>query len=141
MELNIGSNVFRDTNGILFVDGREQISLEIGDINGKLLLNMDIYDEKGEHLAKLHRNSWSFVSNKDRFEITTNPEALKLIDNNNGNVIIEANVVNSNEINILNGRFYSHNGLLIEVTPEYATIANMKMSRNIFAGCKKGVVI
>lgn len=43
MELNIGSNIIRNTSGVLNVSGKEQISLEIGK-DDQLLLTMDLYD-------------------------------------------------------------------------------------------------
>jgi hypothetical protein len=43
VELNIGSNIIRNTSGVLNVSGKEQISLEIGK-DDQLLLTMDLYD-------------------------------------------------------------------------------------------------
>jgi len=45
MELNIGSNIIRNTTGVLKVQGKDQIFLEIGD-DDQLLLTMDIYDSQ-----------------------------------------------------------------------------------------------
>jgi len=45
MELNIGSNIIRNTIGVLNVQGKEQIFLEIGE-DDQLLLTMDIYDSQ-----------------------------------------------------------------------------------------------
>jgi len=52
------------------VQGKQQLSLAIGQRDNRLLLNMDIYDDKGRHVAKLRRNAWVF-NDKDRFEVTT----------------------------------------------------------------------
>ena len=141
MELNIGSNIIRNTSGILSVQGKEQVSLEIGERDGQLLLNMDIYDSKGNHIAKLHRNAWVF-NDKDRFEITTSLESLKLTDKNSGNIVVEANVVSEEKIQILRGRFYTHRGHLLEITPQFWRIANsVKMSGNWIDSCGGAVAI
>ncbi len=64
MELNIGSNIIKNTNGVLSVEGEKQIYLEIGEKDKQLLLTMDIFDSKGEHIAKLRRNAWVFNNKK-----------------------------------------------------------------------------
>ncbi len=132
MELNIGSNIIKNTNGVLSVEGEKQIYLEIGEKDKQLLLTMDIFDSKGEHIAKLRRNAWVF-NNKNRFEITTNPKSLKLIDKKTNLVVVEINVVGKNKVEILHGKFYTHKGNLLEITPNYWRInKSIKMSNNVF---------
>ena len=65
MELDIGSNIIRNTSGVLNVSGEQQISLKF-DERDRLLLTMDIYDSTGIHIAKLRRNAWVF-NNKGQF--------------------------------------------------------------------------
>lgn len=133
MELDIGSNIMRNTSGVLNVQGKKQIFLEIGD-DGQLLLAMDIYDSGKEHIAKLRRNAWVF-NNKERFEITTTPASLKLIDKETGDTVVEANVVSKDKLKVSNGRFYTHNGVLLEITPQYWRVGGgMTMGGNIFDG-------
>ena len=140
MELNIGSNIIRNTSGILSVQGKEQIYLEIGQ-DDRLLLSMDIYDSKGNHIAKLHRNAWVF-NNKNRFEITTSLTSLKLIDKESGDIVVEVNVVDKDRIQILQGRFYTHRGHLLEITPQFWRIAGgLTMSHNVIDRCGQAVVI
>ncbi len=59
MEVTMGSNVIRNTNGIFKIEGKDQIYLEL-DQNSQLLLTMDVYDTKGIQVAKLIRNLFSF---------------------------------------------------------------------------------
>lgn len=141
MELNIGSNIIRNTNGVLTVQGKEQIFLEIGERDDQLLLTMDIYDSAGNHIAKLRRNAWVF-NNKDRFEITTIPSSLKLIDKETGDIVVEANVLDRNRIQILQGRFFTHKGHFLEVTPAFWRIAgSITMSGNMFDSCGGAVAL
>ncbi|OGW75298.1 MAG: hypothetical protein A3J72_01890 [Nitrospirae bacterium RIFCSPHIGHO2_02_FULL_40_19] len=141
MELNIGSNIIRNTSGVLSVEEKEQISLEIGERDDQLLLTMDIYDSKGNHIAKLRRNAWVF-NDKDRFEVTTIPASLKLIDKESGDIVVEANVVEKDRIQILQGRFYTHGGHLLEITPQFWRIAGgITMSGNVIDSCGGAVAI
>jgi hypothetical protein len=140
MELNIGSNIVRNASGVLNVQGKNQITVEIRP-DMQLLLTMDIYDSNGKHIAKLRRNAWTF-NNKDRFEVTTNPTSLKLIDKESGEIVVEVNVKDRNTIQIINGNFYTHNGVLLEITPDFWRIGGgMTMSGSTFDGCGSAVAI
>ena len=141
MELNIGSNIISNTTGVLTVQGKEQITLEMDKESAQLLLNMDIYDSKGNHIAKLNRNAWSF-NNQDRFDITTHPSELRLIERENNKTIVEAKVVGKGKINITQGEFYSHQGDRFIITPEYLSIGgSVKLGGNRIDGLGKAFEI
>ena len=140
MELDIGSNIIRNTSGVLDVQGKEQIFLELGD-DGQLLLTMDIYDSGKGHIAKLRRNSWVF-NNKERFEIIATPASLKLINRESGDTVVEANVISKDKLKVSNGKFYTHTGVLLEITPQYWRVGGgITMSGNVFDGCGGAVAI
>lgn len=127
MELNIGSNIFRNTNGVLALQGREQIVLEMRLDQTQLLLTMDLYDKEGSQIAHLRRNSWAF-NDKDRFQLSTSPVALalfrdpiwlKLTDKETGDVVLEVNAVDKERVQVLRGKFHTHKGKLVEITSHY----------------------
>jgi uncharacterized protein YxjI len=140
LEINIGSNVFKNTNKILIVDGKEQISIETGQNDFQLLLTMEIYDSNGNHIAKLRRNSWVF-NDKNRYEITTYPKSLKLIQKKTKETIIEINVESSTLIQILNGRFFTQQKQLCIITPAELRIGGVCLSGNTMDCCGAGVEI
>lgn len=139
MELNIGSNIINNTSGVLTVQGKEQVFLEIGE-DGKLLLTMDVYDSNRNHVAKLRRNAWAF-NNKERFEVTTSPKSLQLRDKESGAVVVEVKVLDKDSIEIPRGEFYTHLGNLLEITPHYWRIGGLTMSDNLFDSCGGAVAI
>lgn len=125
MDLNIGSNIYRNTNGILKIQGREQIVIEIRGEEKPLFLTMDFYDAHGEHLAHLRRNAWAF-NRINRFEIQTGPSSqslftysafVRVVDQETGDTAVEVKLVEKECIHILHGKFYSHRGQLLEITP------------------------
>src|SRR5213594_3674789 len=127
MELNVGSNIFRNANGVLALQGKEQIVLEMKPDHTQLLLTMDLYDAEGNHLAHLRRNSWAF-NDKNRFQLSTSPIALslfkdpvwlKLTDKETGDVLLEVSAVNKEKVQVLRGRFHTHKGKLVEITSHY----------------------
>ncbi len=127
MELNLGSNIFRNTNGVLALQGKEQIVLEMKPDHTQLLLTMDLYDAEGNHLAHLRRNTWAF-NDKNRFQLSTSPVALslftdpvwlKLTDKETGDVLLEVSTADKEKVQVLRGRFHTHKGKLVEITSHY----------------------
>ena len=94
MEVNMGSNVIRNTNGVFKIEGKDQLLLEL-DQTSKILLTMDVYDPKGIHVAKVIRNTFSF-DYKDRYRIFVKPSAVMVVDREHNIVLFEASVVDVN---------------------------------------------
>lgn len=140
MELNIGSNIIRNTSGVLNVSGKNQIFLEMGERDQQLLVSMDIYDSGARHIAKLKRNSWVF-NNNDIYDITTQPLSLKLINTDTNESVVEIKVVDQDKIEIPYGNFYTHTGTLLEITPNHWKIGGLTMSGNTIDSCGSAVGI
>jgi hypothetical protein len=127
MELTIGSNIFRNTNGVLALQGKEQIVLEMKSDQTQLLLTMDLYDAEGSHIAHLRRNFWAF-NDKNRFQLSTSPVSLslftdpawlRLTDKETDDVVLEVSAVDKERVHVLRGKFYTHKGKLVEITSHY----------------------
>jgi hypothetical protein len=124
MELNIGSNVFRNANGVLKLEGKEQVVIEVRGESPQLFVTADLYDAKGDHVAHLRRNLWAF-NFKTRFELETSaalslftyPTWLKIFDKETSETILDINLVKEGTIHILTSRLYSHKGQLLDITP------------------------
>jgi len=141
MELIIGSNLFRGTTGILQVQGKEQIRLEIGKYDDQLLLTMDIYDAGANHIAKLRRNAW-VSTQEERFEVKTSPTSLRLMDKETNEIVVEANVLDKDRIEIPRGRFYTARGNMFEITPQSLRIDDfVTMIGAVIDGCGRAIVI
>ena len=123
MDIKIGSNTLRNTNGIFTAHGQELLRVEVGDSGGELLLTMGLYMPTGSEVAKLERNAW-VSNNGDRFEITTDPQTLKVVDNTLKNVVIQMAKDESKTITILLGKFYTSKGMLSEVSEEWWRVGN-----------------
>jgi hypothetical protein len=124
MELNIGSNVYRNANGVLKLEAKEQIVIEIRGESPQLLVTADLYDAKGTHVAHLRRNVWAF-NFKTRFELETSPALslftyptwLKIFDKETAETVLDLNLVKESTVHILSGRLYSHKGQPLDITP------------------------
>lgn len=133
IELALGSNTFRKTNGVLTLQGKEQLVLEYRPEANLLFLTMDLYDAEGRHIAHLRRNAWAFNAG-DRFAFTaspdspsmfTDPPSLRLVDGETGTVVLEARAMDQEKISVPQGRFYTHKGHLFEITSHLCRLAGI----------------
>ncbi len=117
MQLTIGSNRLSNIDGAISIRGNQQIFLEWGPLDSRLLLTMDLYGTGGKRIARLRRNHWTFNDN-ERFEFTTSARGLSVLDTKVSQVALEARVVGPDSVVITQGAFYSSAGHEIEITTE-----------------------
>lgn len=130
LELHVGSNVFRTTNGVIKLQGKEQIVLEVQPHPPTLFLTMDFYDEQGQRIGHLRRNQLSAAgSNHFAVAVTSAPDAtiedpftVTVADRATGNTIIEVYLFQRRKIRFTSGNFYTHKGELVSITPHYCRI-------------------
>ena len=67
--------------------------------------------------------------------------SLRLIDKEAGEIIVEVNVISENQIQVSQGRFYTHKGDLLEITPKFWRIRGVTMSGNVIDRCGGAVAI
>lgn len=143
LELHMGSNIFRNINGVVKLQGKEQIFWEVAPDLQTLLLTMDLYDDKGIRVCHIRRNVVK-SGEAGRFTITFNSHAsarpdsvpsVAVSDRSNGQIVIEAFLVQGRKIRIATGSFYSHKGELIQISPHYCRIGT---GRTLFGDVVEG---
>ena len=130
LELLIGSNIFRNTNGVVTIQGKEQLVIEFQPEQGLLLMTMDLYNEKGLRIAHLRRNVFR-LNLSEQFAVETHQPQhhgqgdylwVRVTDRRSGMPLIETHMVSAHRVHIVSGKFYSHQGTPVEVTPNYCRI-------------------
>lgn len=130
LELHLGSNVFRNTNGVVKLQGKEQVVLETQLYPLTLLLTMDLYDEQGTRVGHIRRNALSAHS-VGRFTIhvkasgDTTPDdqpSVTVADRSTGRTVLEACLVQGRKVRITVGHLYTHKGELVTISPHYCRI-------------------
>ncbi len=132
MDLKMGSNVFRNTNGVLVIQGKAQIVLELRAEQHQLLLTMDLYDAEAKHLAHVRRNTLAF--NRDNlFTCTTGPESValftptpwvRLSHKQTDERVFEARIEDTTTVAVPTGRFHTHTGHFVEISSHYCRIGD-----------------
>lgn len=130
LELLVGSNVFRTTNGIIKLQGKEQIVLEVQTAPPSLLLTMDFYDGQGQRIGHLRRNQLSTVGAK-RYALSVtvasdatidDPLTVTVSDRTTGAAVLEVYLFQRRKIRITNASFHTHKGELVSVSPHYCRV-------------------
>ena len=122
MDILIGSNHLRNTNGIIQAEGQNLIQVAISN-DGTLLLSMALYNPAGTQVAKLEHNTWA-SNDQDRFELKIDGDTTLLVDKTLKGVIFSLKKESQTEVLVPQAKFYLPGGIVSEVTPEHWHIGN-----------------
>ncbi|MCP9446176.1 MAG: hypothetical protein NNA22_01210 [Nitrospira sp.] len=148
-ELLIGSNIFRDTNGVVKIQGKEQVVLEWRPDEGLLLVTMDLYDEQGIHTAHMRRNvlmvngsgQFGVEVHRSTDDIGNDPPWVRLCDTQSGLVVLDVLMTSERRARIRSGRFYSHRGTPVEITPHYCRLGSQATLFGEIVEARGGMVV
>jgi len=139
MDITIGSNQLRNTNGIFTADEHSLIILEIDESDGTLLLSMDLYNPAGSQVGKLERNTWT-SNEQERFELKANNHSVMLIDNTLKGVVLLAKKEQDSHVIIPQAKFYLPGGMVSEVTADQWHVGNKMELKNVDVDMSGGAV-
>ncbi len=123
MDIELGTNTLRNTNGVFIAHGKEQLRIEWLEGEKKLAISMGIYMPTGTEVARLTRNVWDHNSG-DRFVLTESPEMVKVEDTTLKTVVMEIQKTAHQTMAIPAAKFYTSTGTLSEVSPEWWRVGN-----------------
>ncbi len=143
LELHVGSNIFRTTNGVIKFQGKEQIVLEVQSDPPALLLTMDFYDEQGQRIGHLRRNQLS-AGGTGRFGVglaaapdatLDDPLTVTVSERATGSTVIEVYLFQRRKIRFTTAHFHTHKGELVSISPHYCRLgAALTMFGNVVEG-------
>lgn len=149
LELHIGSNVFRTTNGVIKLQGKEQIVLEVQPDPPMLFLTMDFYDEQAQRIGHLRRNVLS-AAGAGRFAVSVmtvpdatidDPLTVTVSDRITGETIVEVYLFQRRKIRVTNAQFHTHKGEQVSISPHYCRIGTGLTMFGDVAECRGGMAI
>lgn len=132
LELKIGSNIFRSTNGVVKIHGKEQLAIEMKPEQGLLLITLDLYNERGARIAHLRRNVL-MLNDSGQFTVdvllghsrsSVDIPSVLVTDLHSGHVVLEAQTTSEYRVALACGKLYSHKGMPVEITPHYCRIGS-----------------
>ena len=123
MDIQLGTNILRNTNGTFLAHGKEQLRIEWVEDQQKLALTMGVCMPTGTEVATLKQNTWETNPN-DRFLLTSTPEMLKVEDTTLKTIVMEIQKAEDQLVKISTAKFYTSKGTLSEVSAEWWRVGN-----------------
>jgi hypothetical protein len=116
MDVEIGGNLYRNTDGTIEVDGVPQLSVGLRKPGGPLLVNFVAYDEGGRVVAKLVESALA-VNERRAYEVERTPAAVILKNREAGKVTLKVELKGDGRIVILLGDFITIKSHRLEISP------------------------
>jgi hypothetical protein len=116
MDVEVGSNLYRNTDGTIEVEGIPQIQVALKPTTGALLVNFALFDADGKVTAKLV-DSTLMVNEKRAYEVNKTPKSLRLTHSATGTVILQMDVKVPDLVAFTKGEFHTIKGHVIQVSP------------------------
>ena len=123
MDIQLGTNTLRNTNGTFVAHGKEQLRIELLEEDKKLALSMGMFMPTGTEVATLKQNVWETNPN-DRFLLTSTPEMLKVEDTTLKTIVVEIQKAEEQSVEISTAKFYTSKGTLSEISAEWWRVGN-----------------
>jgi hypothetical protein len=91
MDLEIGSNIYRNTDGTVEVEGVPQLTVTLRKPEGPPLVNFVTFDEKGRMTSKMVESTMQF-NERRALDLIKTPAGIKLTHAESGKVVLHVEV-------------------------------------------------
>ena len=136
MNVLLGSNLIKDCDAALFVNGAEVFRFREGAADGQLICDFDVRDVTNNRIARIAKNQVVHVAQGFTYEAKANYSA---VHSNGGEVIAKIERVDTNTLKIM-GTFHV-DGHTIVVTDQSLQSGGVTMSGNVISGFGKAIAI
>ena len=127
MDLEIGSNLYRNTDGMLEIEGVPQIMIALRKPGGPLLVNFVVFDNVGRVEAKMVDSTMAF-NERRAHELTRTPTGLVMKHSESGKVVLQVELKESGRVVVQKGEFLTVKGHLLEISPVEWRLEKCRMS-------------
>ena len=115
MNVEVGSNLYRNTDGRIEIEGVPQIQVALKPITGALLVTFALFDADGKVPAKLV-DSTLMINERRAYEVNKTPKNLLLTHLASGTVILQMEVKEPDVVAFTKGEFHTIKGHLFQVS-------------------------
>jgi hypothetical protein len=117
MDIEIGSNLYRNSNGTIEVEGVPQIEIARHPSTGALLVNFALFDASGRLLAKMVDSIITF-NERRAYEVTKTNKSVAMKEIESGKLVLHFEVTASDVVALSRGEFHTMKGHLLEISPK-----------------------
>ena len=131
MDLEVGSNLYQNTDGTIEIEGVPQIQVAVKP--NALLINFAVFDANGKMTAKLVDSTLMF-NDRRAYEVTKAPSRVTLTHVESKNIVLQMEIKKPDLVAFTKGEFHSVKGHLLEVSP-----TEWKVDKQRSSGTKQDV--
>lgn len=115
MDVEVGSNVYRNSDGTIEIEGVPQIQVAQHPSSGALLINFALFDATGRMLAKVVDSTMMF-NERRAYEVNKTPKSVTLKEAASGKVLLQMELKAPNVVSFSKGEFHTMKGHLLQVS-------------------------
>jgi hypothetical protein len=128
MDVEIGSNLYRNTDGTVEVEGVPQMTVGLRKPEGPLLLNFVLFDEAGRVIMKVVDSTIAFNERRaHELEKTATRLTVKHVES--GRVVLLAEVKQPGRVAVTQGDFITIKGHRMEILPHEWRLQKIKKAQ------------
>ncbi len=127
MDMEIGSNLYRNTDGTVEVEGVPQLIVSVQKPEGPLMVNFVVFDEAGRVCAKIVDSTMAF-NERRAHELTRTPSSLMLKHSESGKIVLEVALKPPDRVIVKNGAFRTLKGHTLEISSTEWRVEKHRMS-------------
>lgn len=113
MDLEVGSNLYQNTDGTIEIEGVPQIQVALKP--NALLINFAVFDANGKMTAKLVDSTLMFTGRRG-YEVTKAPSSVTLTHVESKNIVLQMEVKKPDLVAFNKGGFHTVKGHMLEVS-------------------------
>ena len=127
MDVEIGSNLYRNSDGTIEIEGIPQIQVSQHPSTGSLLVNFALFDQTGRMLAKVVDSTLMF-NERRAYDLTKTAKSVAIKDTASGKILLQLDLKAPNAVVFSKGEFHTVKGHLLEVSAKEWKIDKQKKS-------------
>jgi hypothetical protein len=127
MDIEIGSNVYRNVDGSIHIEGLPQLEVSIRQPAGSLMVSFALFDETGRMKAKVVDSNLTF-NERRAYELAKTSKSVALKHGESGTTVFAIELKDGGRIVLNQGTFHTIKGHVLEVTPTDYRLDKRRMS-------------
>ncbi len=127
MDIEIGSNLFRNADGPIDIEGTPQLQVSLDKPAGPLLVTFALFDGTGRMMAKVVDSNLTF-NERRAYELLKSNGSVALKHGETGTVVFALELKDGGRVVFNRGMFHTIRGHVLEVTPTDYRLDKRRMS-------------
>jgi hypothetical protein len=115
MDIEVGSNLYRNTDGTIEIEGVPQIQVVRHPSTGALLVNFALFDSTGRMLAKMVDSTLMF-NDRRAYDVSKTAQSVAVRESASEKVLLKLEVKTPGVVSFSQGEFHTMKGHLLEVS-------------------------